>query len=383
MKGVKLIFILALSSMGAFANAQEITELSCSDFRPTAEAQARFPDLKGACEAIVDRNGKLYAKFRAVVRRATVGRATLYLPATNHTFRVSPGATARVLIDGKKTPISALVRGQEIRIYLSVDEFAKPDIEEITMVTDANILVAAVIEPAPALPTTASIWPTVALIGLLLLSMGLGLRRIRLNRDSAGRRGHSSGSTAAAVALIGVCLFIVAPVVEAEKEVVVKPGRILTSTVKSMAIVESVNKETRELKLIDASGKRFTIVAGDVVRNFDQIEPRDRIVTEYLNSVAILVVPKGAPELGQGAAVEVAPKGAKPGIKGVKTFLIKAEVIALNLSDRIVTLHYEDGSVDTIKVAEDVPLDLVNVGDEVRLRVTTAIAISVQKADTS
>ena len=120
-----------------------------------------------------------------------------------------------------------------------------------------------------------------------------------------------------------------------------------------------------------------------MVRNFDQIEPRDRIVTEYLESVAILVAPAGAPTMGSGAAVELAPLGAKPGVTAVETFVVKATVESLNLTDRIATLRYEDGSMRTIKVADDVPLDLVDIGDEVRLRITNAVAISVRKADKS
>jgi hypothetical protein len=61
--------------------------------------------------------------------------------------------------------------------------------------------------------------------------------------------------------------------------------------------------------------------------------------------------------------------------------MVSATVESLNLSDRIATLRYEDGRAKTIKVADDIPLDLVNVGDEVRFRITKAIAISVREAD--
>ena len=120
-----------------------------------------------------------------------------------------------------------------------------------------------------------------------------------------------------------------------------------------------------------------------MIMNFDQIEPRDRIVTEYLESVAIFVVPEGAPALGDAGAVELAPLGGKPGIKAADTFMIKATIEALNVTDRIVTLRGEDGTLRTVKLGEDVPLEHVEVGDEVRMRVTEAIAISVRKADVS
>ena len=62
--------------------------------------------------------------------------------------------------------------------------------------------------------------------------------------------------------------------------------------------------------------------------------------------------------------------------------MVKATIDSLNMTDRIATLKLEDGGSRTIKVAEDVPLELVSVGDEVRLRITQAVAISVRKADT-
>ncbi|MGB5630773.1 MAG: hypothetical protein WBM57_15505, partial [Woeseiaceae bacterium] len=73
-----------------------------------------------------------------------------------------------------------------------------------------------------------------------------------------------------------------------------KPARVLSTLIKRAAIVESVNPDTRELKLLDAQGNRFTVVADESVRNFDQIKPRDRIVAEYLESVAVVIAPKGS-----------------------------------------------------------------------------------------
>ncbi len=370
MKTLCLLFLAALF-VGANASAQEMTALSCNDFRPTNEAIERFPDLVGACEGIVERNGELYAKFRAVVRRVRGNNVTLYLPATKKTFTAKPDSAARVLIEGRKTRPRDLVRGQEIRIYLAVNEFSKPDIQEVAFVTEENVVVDVTIEEVPALPTTASIWPTVGAAGLLLLGAGYLMRRRRL------------GAATPLAVLIGISLLGAAPTADAQSKTVQIPGKVITSTVRSMAIVEAVDKETRELKLIDANGKRYTVVASDLVANFDQIEPRDRIVMEYLESVAIFAVPAGAPELGDAAAVEVAPLGDKPGVKAAETFMVKATIESLNVTDRLAIVRGENGQVRTIKIADDVPLDMISVGDEVRMRITQALAVNVRKADKS
>ncbi len=162
-----------------------------------------------------------------------------------------------------------------------------------------------------------------------------------------------------------------------------KPMRAVTTVIKTAAIVEAVNKSTREIKLIDARGNRFSMIADDSVRNFDQIDPRDRIVVEYLESIAIVVAPAGSePLFGEGTVVTVAAEGDKPGIIGVDTHVIVATIAALNRGDRLVTLETEDGEVRTIKVGEDAHLDMVDVGDQVRLRLTRAVAIEVVKPDT-
>jgi len=316
MKTIQLLLIAAVFA-AAGASAQEMTALSCKDFRPTNEVIERFPNLVGACEGIVERDGELYGLFRAVVRRVSGNNVTLHLPATGKTFTTRPDSSMRVLVDDKKTRARDLMSGQEIRIYLSVDEFSKPDIEEVAFVTEEDFVVDVAVE--------------------------------------------------------GV----------ADSKTVQVPGRVITSTVRSMAIVEAVNKETRELKLIDANGKRSTVVASDLVANFDEIEPRDRIVMEYLESVAIFAVPAGAPELGDAATVEVAPLGDKPGIKAAETVMVKATIESLNVTDRIAVLRGENGQLQTVKISDDVPLDMIKVGDEVRMRITKALAVNVRKADKS
>jgi hypothetical protein len=166
--------------------------------------------------------------------------------------------------------------------------------------------------------------------------------------------------------------------VSAAEPTVVKPGRVVSTLVKSGAIVEAVNKETRELKLINPRGDRFTVVADELVRNFDQIEPRDRIVIEYLESVALVVAPAGSePLIGDAAALTVAPAGDKPGVEGVETHVMVATVQSINAADRLVTLESETGETRTIKVDAAARLDMVDIGDQVRLRVTRAVAISV------
>ena len=311
MKAYASALALAAALFSVIASGQEMTQLSCKDFIPTDEARERFPDLAGACEGIVERDGELFGLFRAEVRRVHGGRVTLHLPATDHTFTVKPDPSLRVLIDGRKVRPRDLRPKDEIRVYLSASEFAKPDVEEIAFVTESDFVVDVPIDE--------------------ISSVSL-------------------------------------------------PGRVVTSTARREAIVESVNKETREIKVVDANGKIHTFVAGDMVANFDQIEPRDRIVTEYLESIAVFVAPAGTPALGDMGLIEVAPLGEKPGVGIADTFMVAATIDAIDTAERLVTLRGEDGFQTAIKVADDVDLAEFKAGDEVRMRVTEAIAISVVEA---
>jgi hypothetical protein len=62
------------------------------------------------------------------------------------------------------------------------------------------------------------------------------------------------------------------------------------------------------------------------------------------------------------------------------TYMVKAKVDAVDAVARIVTLRGEDGFQTAIRVADDVDLGNVEVGNEVRMRVTEAVAISVVEA---
>jgi len=178
---ISILAVLCLGplfALSAWSQEGTPTDLSCDDFKPTPAALERFPDLVGACEAVVDRNGELYGRFRAIVRRANMRSVTLYLPATDHTFTVRPESDARVLIENRRVRPRDLQRGQEIRIYLSATAFATQNIEEVSMVTDtgAGEIVTYPVQPAEALPTTASYWPTLALASILLFGVGFAMR---------------------------------------------------------------------------------------------------------------------------------------------------------------------------------------------------------------
>jgi len=174
-----LVVGLSLVAANAFSQTTE-SALTCDDFRPTAEGLERYPNLEGACEAVIERDGELFGAFSAIVRRAGSETVTLYMPATDKTFRVTPDPETRIVIGGTSLRPSRLSRGQEIRVYLPVSEFAEPNVDEISLVTEANVVISHPIVPVAALPTTASLLPAIGLTSLGFLGAGWLIRRRRL-----------------------------------------------------------------------------------------------------------------------------------------------------------------------------------------------------------
>jgi hypothetical protein len=174
-----------LASAGAHAEDATITcETLAEDYRITgaAEQLAQSPDLFGACEEVVMRDGSPYIKVGAVVRRAGRDTVRLYVPATDRTVEITPQEDLRVMIDGRKVRPSRLERGQKIRIYLSVPEFTRAKVEpvqQVAMVTEAEEIREVKATPVAALPTTASMLPALGLFGALFVAGGLFVRRIR------------------------------------------------------------------------------------------------------------------------------------------------------------------------------------------------------------
>jgi hypothetical protein len=57
-----------------------------------------------------------------------------------------------------------------------------------------------------------------------------------------------------------------------------------------------------------------------------------------------------------------------------------AKVRKIDEAERLLIVEDEYGLVTRLQVSEDAPLDMVSVGDEVRLRITNALAINVVPA---
>ena len=158
------------------------------------------------------------------------------------------------------------------------------------------------------------------------------------------------------------------------------PGGIMIETHKQTATVTGIDKATRKVTLVTKDGTKLTVKAGPEVANFNQIEVGDQVKATVTEQLVIFARKPGEPAGdGAAAAVTLAPLGAKPGAVMADTVEVTAKVKSIDLKHRKATLLFPDGTSHTFKVRKDVDMTKHSVGDEVVIRTTEAVAISVEK----
>jgi endonuclease YncB( thermonuclease family) len=150
------------------------------------------------------------------------------------------------------------------------------------------------------------------------------------------------------------------------------------------ATVEDVDYANRLVVIKGPEGRVNTIVAGEEVRNLDQVEPGDQIKIKYYQSVAVdLMKPGEAPppsgtRVGEGAAT--AELGEKPAGVAVRQVRRTVEIISVDPYKKTITFmgpekRVREVSVDTPKLSHY--LDELKDGDRVEVVYTDALAVAV------
>lgn len=168
---------LATFSMGQQALAQD--ELACGDIEWSAMVTDQYPSIADACDAVVEKNGSLYARIQVELQRVR-GRTLTFKILNNDgtsggSYTQQVGMSWRAKIGGNSYRPSELNRGQELNVYMPHDRWVViHEDDDGPDDADAMELVA-----APQLPATASPLPLIGLMGGLLLALGSGLGAIR------------------------------------------------------------------------------------------------------------------------------------------------------------------------------------------------------------
>ena len=165
--------------------------------------------------------------------------------------------------------------------------------------------------------------------------------------------------------------------------VVSEPGRAAAvRAVEVSAQVVAIDKATRTITLKGRKGETVDVVAGEEVKNFDQIKLGDFVVVRYAQALSLeLKKTKGDPgavTVREGAAK--AQPGARPAVAGARQVTALADVVVVDPKKSTITLRGPRGNIVTLDVQNPDQFKVVKQGDQVEVTYTEALALSVEPA---
>ena len=162
-----------------------------------------------------------------------------------------------------------------------------------------------------------------------------------------------------------------------------EPGKAsIARAAEVSARVVGIDKATRTVTLKGAKGNVVDIVAGDEVKNFDQIRLGDMVVARYVQALTLeLRKTKG----GSGDAVVKegvarAQPGERPAGAVARQVTVIADVIGVDPKKKTITLKGPKGNVVELDVQNPDQFKVVKKGDQVEATYSEALALSVEPA---
>ncbi|HTY89397.1 MAG TPA: hypothetical protein VMB80_18250 [Candidatus Acidoferrum sp.] len=156
-------------------------------------------------------------------------------------------------------------------------------------------------------------------------------------------------------------------------------GQMVMDTLSRTDTVVSIDSALRRIELKHADGTVTSYKCGPEIRNFDQMKVGDQVKATVVDEVAVYFKPASQSQSLAAASLTVGARlGAKPGVVNLDTFDFTARIAAIDPWKHQVTLLTADGRSRPITVSEYINLADFNVGDEVAVRLTQALAILVE-----
>jgi len=160
-----------------------------------------------------------------------------------------------------------------------------------------------------------------------------------------------------------------------------EPGKAAAvSTVQVTATVTAIDKATRTVTL-KGPQRTVEVVAGDEVRNFDQIKVGDRVVVRYQEALTLELKKTSAPAgVSTKEAMVRAKPGSTPAAAAGREVTVLADVVAVDPKKSIISLKGPQGNVVDLRVQNPDHFKVVKVGDKVEAVYSEALAIAVTPA---
>jgi ribosomal 50S subunit-recycling heat shock protein len=160
-----------------------------------------------------------------------------------------------------------------------------------------------------------------------------------------------------------------------------KPGKVVVEVVKLTGTVKTVDPQNKTVT-VEGSGGRTVTVNAENARNLDQVKVGDKVNLRFTEELALFVRKSDAqPSATQTDMVALAPKGEKPAGLMARTVELTGTVESIDAKKRTVAVKGPEGNVRTFHVDKTVKnFNQIKKGDQIVLRVTQAVALSVVKS---
>ncbi|MEA2733032.1 MAG: hypothetical protein QOF70_7507 [Acetobacteraceae bacterium] len=135
----------------------------------------------------------------------------------------------------------------------------------------------------------------------------------------------------------------------------------------AQAVVESVDKQARQVLLHLPEDALLTLDVPPEVRSIDKLKPGDHVAVKYYDATVIHLVKTDAAATGKSAPGTSANRE----IKGVRT------VVAVDSSRGTITLADANNKVETLSVPDPTVLKTLKPGDHVDVTYREAIDVSL------
>jgi hypothetical protein len=152
------------------------------------------------------------------------------------------------------------------------------------------------------------------------------------------------------------------------------------TTVETTAVIQTVDKTTREVLLRTEDGRFVTMTAGPEVRNFDQLASGDRVRAVFTESiVAGVAAPDQPSETVVTTAGTRAPVGATPGAAVGEAITSVVEIVSYDAASALVTFRGPSGLLHSVVVPPEMR-DFVAArrpGERVAVELVQAFAVGI------
>jgi hypothetical protein len=155
--------------------------------------------------------------------------------------------------------------------------------------------------------------------------------------------------------------------------------------VETQATVVAINPSTREVTLQDAAGNLATVIAGEGVQRFDEIEVGDAVRADYWTYLRAefrepTAEEQETPLLVLAEAGKAPPESAPAAEVGA---MIRAvvKVVAIDTAGREVAIQGPRGHIEILPVLDDAVLNNLEVGELVIMTYVEAVALSLAKTE--